>query len=115
MNDLLFTPIRLNELESLIENSVRKALDGYNHIKSNVIEPDRWFDINELCEYLPDKPAIPTVYGWNHERKIPCHKKSKKLFFSKAEIDQWLKEGRKKTLAEIGLEAENYIKKTSKR
>ncbi len=111
MNDILFTPIRLNELESLIQNSVRKVLEESIKEKNNQPETDRWFDLNELCNYLPDKPAKPTVYGWVHSGLIPCHKGAKKLRFLKSEIDNWLKQGRKKTLAETASEANQYISK----
>lgn len=78
-------------------------------------EPDRWVDIVELCEYLPDKPVKPTVYGWVHTRTIPFHKRGKKLFFLKSEIDAWLKSGRKQTNAEAAAEAEVYIKEKGRR
>ncbi|MCF8255752.1 MAG: helix-turn-helix domain-containing protein [Bacteroidia bacterium] len=73
-------------------------------------ETDRWFDLNELCIYHPDKPSKPTVYGWVNAGTIPVHKGGKKLRFLKSEIDNWLKQGRKKTLAEASNEAEQYIK-----
>ena len=73
-------------------------------------EIDRWFDLNELCIYHPDKPSKPTVYGWVHAGNIPVHKGSKKLRFLKSEIDKWLKQGSKKTLAETDAEAEKYCK-----
>lgn len=68
-------------------------------------EPDRWFNINELIQYLPDKPAKPTVYGWVAEKRIPCHKGGKSLRFLKSEIDGWLMLGRRKTIQELQLEA----------
>ena len=74
-------------------------------------ETDRWFDLNELCNYHPDKPSKPTVYGWVNAGTIPVHKGGKKLRFLKSEIDNWLKQGRKKTLAETKAEAEAYLKK----
>ena len=74
-------------------------------------DPDRWFDLNELCQYHPDKPTKPTVYGWVNSGTIPFHKGGKKLRFLKSEIDTWLKQGRKKTLAETAGEAEAYVKK----
>lgn len=77
-------------------------------------EPDRWFNLIELCEYLPDKPAKPTVYGWVHTGIIPCHKGAKRLRFLKSEIDAWLKEGRKMTVAETAREADRYIMKNKK-
>jgi hypothetical protein len=41
---------------------------------------------------------------------IPVHKGGKKLRFLKSEIDDFLKQGRKKTLAETASEAETYLK-----
>lgn len=74
-------------------------------------ETDHWFDLIELCQYHPDKPTKPTVYGWVNAGTIPVHKGGKKLRFLKSEIDNWLRQGRKKTLAETAAEAENYLKK----
>ena len=81
--------------------------------KSNVqpTETDRWFDLNELCNYLPDKPAKATAYGWVHTGAIPCHKGQKKLRFLKSEIDQWLKTGKRKTAIELAAEADAYLLK----
>lgn len=73
-------------------------------------ETDRWFDLNELCIYHPDKPTKPTVYGWVNAGTIPVHKGGKKLRFLKSEIDNWLRQGRKKTLSETASEAERYCK-----
>ncbi len=78
-------------------------------------ETDRWFDLTELCDYLPDKPAKPTVYGWVHSCIIPSHKGGKKLRFLKSEIDAWLKQGRKKTLAEIANETDAVLSKHKKK
>ncbi|AEI51208.1 helix-turn-helix domain-containing protein [Runella slithyformis] len=79
--------------------------------KSQPVEPDRWFDLSELCAYLPEKATKPTVYGWVHSSLIPVHKRGKKLYFLKSEIDLWLKEGRKKTYAETAAEANDYLKR----
>ncbi len=79
--------------------------------KSQPEEPERWFDLSELCDYLPDKAKKPTIYGWVHSGVIPVHKRGKKLYFLKSEIDLWLKEGRKKTYVETAAEADNYLKR----
>ena len=78
--------------------------------KEQPTETDCWFDLNELCIYHPDKPSKPTVYGWVNTSTIPVHKGGKKLRFLKSEIDNWLRQGRKKTFAETAIEAENYLK-----
>jgi excisionase family DNA binding protein len=72
---------------------------------------DHWFNVKELCNYLPDKPTRATVYSWVHYRKIPFHKGSKSLRFLKSEIDAWLKQSRVKTNVEIAEEVDNYLVK----
>ena len=72
-------------------------------------ELDRWFDLTEFCNYHPDKPSKPTVYGWVNAGIVPVHKSGKKLRFLKSEIDNWLRQGRKKTLVETASEADTYL------
>lgn len=71
---------------------------------------EQWFDLIELCNYHPDKPKPATVYGWVFSGKIPVHKGGKKLRFLKSDIDEWLRQGKKMTLAESSLKAEQYLK-----
>jgi len=73
-------------------------------------ESDRWLNLDDLCNYHPNHPAKPTVYAWIWQRLIPYHKRGKKVMFLKSEIDTWLKEGRRKTAAEIHAEAEEFIR-----
>jgi len=63
-------------------------------------EEDSWLDLAELCNYDPRKPAKATVYGWVSHGQIPYHKRGKKLYFKKSEIDAWLASGRRLTLSE---------------
>ena len=72
-------------------------------------DADRWFGINELSEYIPDKPARATIYTWVQNSHIPYHKGKKKLRFLKSEIDQWLKSGRRQTVSEMAMDADNFL------
>lgn len=90
---------KVNKLEALLNESV---FQSYGQ------ESDRWFNLQELCEYLPDRPARQTVYSWIGQRLIPYHKKGKKLQFLKSEIDNWLKSDKRKSLSEIQAEAEQF-------
>jgi excisionase family DNA binding protein len=101
-------PKAFTHLTNEVREIKRLLLENSNE---QPIEADRWFDLNELCSYHPDKPSKPTVYGWVNLGAIPVHKGGKKLRFLKSEIDNWLKQGRKKTLAETASEAEAYLKK----
>lgn len=107
MQAVTITQITPPELEALIENSIKKVLRTQQ--TEQPAEADRWFDINELCQYHPDKPSKPTVYGWVNAGSIPVHKGGKKLRFLKSEIDSWLKQGKKKTLTELASEADQYL------
>ena len=98
------------QLNSLIQNAVRKAISETPKAEQPT-ETNSWFDLAELCNYLPDKPAKPTVYGWVQSGLIPCHKGAKKLRFLKSEIDQWLRTGKQKTVVELASEASQYIKR----
>jgi len=74
---------------------------------------DNWMDLNELIEYLPDKPSKATVYTWVCNRSIPFHKKTKKLSFLKSEIDEWMMKGSHSTaedMKDIALETFGYRK-----
>lgn len=77
--------------------------------KAQEPEPERWFNIEELCSYLPDRPVRATIYEKVQSRKIPFRKAGKRLIFLKSEIDVWLKQGKQKTASEISLDAEKYI------
>jgi hypothetical protein len=91
------------------------AIESLLLTKTNDTQPvDEWFDVRQLCTYLPDKPVRATVYAWTQSKSIPYHKKSKKLSFNKNEIDLWIKEGRHKTTKEIEQQADDYISKKRK-
>jgi excisionase family DNA binding protein len=101
-------PKAFSQLSNEVREIKRLLLEKSNEQPT---ETDRWFDLIELCKYHPDKPSKPTVYGWVNAGIIPVHKGGKKLRFLKSEIDTWLKQGRKKTIAETATEADTYLKK----
>lgn len=106
METVLINPFSaIDERLSNIENLL---LDFKNSSKQfTPTEPtERWFNLDELCNYLPDKPAKQTIYGKVSNNEIPHYKDAKKLRFLKSEIDFYLKQGRKKTSIEIQAEIE---------
>ena len=85
----------VKEMKSLLQTKQQVA-----------VEPaDQWFNLEELCAYLPDRPAKQTVYGWIGQHIIPYHKKGKKLQFLKSEIDQWLLADQHQTLVQVRAQA----------
>lgn len=73
---------------------------------------DQWFSLNELCSYLPEKPARSTVYAWVGNGLIPYHKTGKCLRFLKSEIDNWLATGKPEPdIDYVSRQAQDYLDK----
>lgn len=75
-------------------------------------EKDQLFSVKEAATFL--EVSVPTIYGYVQRKQIPVMKKHKKLYFSKLELINWIKTGRKKTIAEI-LEEVDHSLATKKR
>ncbi|WP_255498506.1 helix-turn-helix domain-containing protein [Alloprevotella sp. Lung230] len=75
--------------------------------KQLAVEEDKWFSIQALSNYLPEHPAVQTIYSWTSAKRIPYHREDKRLRFLKSEIDAWLKkpEAHLKSIEQIEDEA----------
>lgn len=87
-------PLTVEEMPQAV-STILDQLDGIKTLindKFDNLNPKpaekEWMDIDELCEYLPEKPAKATVYGWVCAKTIPDGKFSKKLSFNRHEIDK---------------------------
>lgn len=109
MNNIIFSSKPIQDLVNEIADEVIRRL---NHLDESKQEADKWFNIDELCNYLPDKPSKPTIYAKVSKNEIPYHKNDneKKLRFLKSEIDEWLLQGKQKTNKEIEAEAIQKVK-----
>lgn len=87
----------------LLENNANKAIPQ---------QQERLLSIQEAATFL--NLSIPTIYSKVSKRELPVIKRGKRLYFSDTELLAYLKEGRKKTNAEIEAEAEAYLLKTKK-
>jgi excisionase family DNA binding protein len=104
---MIIVQVEKDELRNLISEAVQKAVSEIP--TQRVPESVQWFNLSEFCEYHPDKPSVQTAYKWVQTGKVPCHKSGKKLRFLKSEIDNWLKDGKRKTLEETGHIANEYV------
>lgn len=104
----MLTSIKKEELSALIENSVRKVLSE-NPASTNEDNSSEFLTIDEASKFL--NLAKATVYTLTSAGKIPVIKKGKRLYFTKQELMNWLKKGRKKTVEEIEEEATSYVLK----
>lgn len=111
--------IRFEELPKAVTNLTKEV----NEIKSLLTQKQRqetneqteqWLDLNELIQYDPEKRTKATWYTKIHRNEVPHYKREKKVYFLKAEIDEWLKAGKRKSNDEIEQEAEHYLYNTKK-
>ncbi len=110
MQAVTITQISAPELETLIENSIKKVLSG--QIQSISKETDELLTVQDAAKFL--SLSVPTIYGLISKNELPVMKRSKRCYFSKIELVNYLKQGRKKTSSETSKEAVNYINRNSK-
>jgi excisionase family DNA binding protein len=99
---------RLSNIENLLLDLKHSSLDYKSHS-----EEDQLLTIHQAAELL--SLAVPTLYSLVSKSEIPVNKRGKRLYFSRQELTNWVKTGRKKTAAEINAEAQSYLHKKNKR
>lgn len=110
MENVILTQLSVPEIRQLF----RQELESYfasNTVNSNQDEADQLLTIKQTAELL--SLSVPTIYGLVSRGEVPHSKKGKRLYFSKQELLEWVKAGRKKTNAEIAAAADDYL--TNKR
>jgi excisionase family DNA binding protein len=94
---------RLNNIETLL-------LDLKHKPKELGAKPenDELLTVQDTAKFL--SLSVPTVYTLISKGQLPVMKRSKRCYFSKLELVNYLKQGRKKTFAEVASEADTYLK-----
>lgn len=95
------------ELANQIHELKELLLDNLSKHRTISSSEEELLTIEEAAQML--HIAVPTIYGLVNRRAIPFMKKSKRLYFSKKELTEWIQQSRRKTSDEIAEEAENYI------
>ena len=90
---------------------IERLLESQNNVAS--IDNDKLLTIREAAEFI--HLSVPTIYGLVQRQDIPVCKKGKRLYFTRQELTQWIKTGRKKTVADITAEDASYMQIRNKR
>lgn len=88
---------RMDSIETILEN-----LSGYKPP-----EPDELLTVEQCAEFL--SISVQTVYGLIAKNELPVMKRSKRCYFLKSELLNYLKQGKKKSAAEIATSIEVYL------
>lgn len=98
---------RLSNIESLLLDIKHTPKAG-----GNANETDELLTVQDAAKFL--SLSVPTIYGLISKNELPVMKRSKRCYFSKIELINYLKQGRKKTIAETGNAADDYVKGKAK-
>jgi len=101
---------KLSQQISILQKTVDALTENSKQTIDNV-ETNVWLTLDDLCQYLPDKPAKSTLYLKLSKGELPGHKTGKKWYFYKNDIDVYLKTGKVKTTSDIEVDVENYLSK----
>ena len=99
------------EIEARLSNIENLILDLKYPIEKRDKTENDLLTIKQAAELL--NLSVPTIYGYVHRTEIPVCKRAgtKRLIFSKQELIEWVKAGRKKTIQEIAENSEQLLTK----
>jgi excisionase family DNA binding protein len=110
MDKTVLISLPIEDLQTVIIDCVNSCLrNNKQESKPPTDQPEQLLTIQKAAEFL--RLTVPTIYSKVSKREIPVMKRNNRLYFSRTELIEYLKEGRKKSNAEIQLEAEAYLKK----
>ena len=110
---MIIVQLDSEQLSNLIQSSVRKVLkETPPQTVEPTDQPEQLLTIQEAAEFL--SLTVPTIYSKVSKGELPVMKRSKRLYFSRTELLEYLKDGRKKSNAEIEQEAKAYLSNNKK-
>ena len=113
MHNLVLSPIDpeklITDISERVTANILKAVQNNNPTNE---QPEQLLTIQEAAQFL--NLTVPTIYSKVSKGELPVMKRSKRLYFSSTELMEYLKEGRKKSNAEIEQEAAAYLSNNRK-
>lgn len=108
MHNVVLSPIDPETLiSSISERVTANILKAVRNEQPTTDQPEQLLTIQQAAEFL--SLSVPTLYSKVSKGELPVMKRSKRLYFSSTELMEYLKQGRKKSNAEIEQEAEAYL------
>ena len=108
MHNVVLSPIDPETLiSSISERVTANILKAVRNEQPTTDQPEQLLTIQEAAEFL--SLTVPTMYSKISKGELPVNKQSKRLYFSRTELLEYLKDGRKKSNAEIEQEAKAYL------
>ena len=108
MHNVVLSPIDPETLiSSISERVTANILKAVRNEQPTTDRPEQLLTVQEAAQFL--NLTVPTIYSKVSKGELPVMKRSKRLYFSRTELLEYLKDGRKKSNAEIEQEAKAYL------
>ena len=107
MQKTIFISLAIEDLETVIIDCVNACLRNSKLFASSDKDSEDILTTEQAAQFLNLSPH--TVYSKVCRRELPSMKRGKKLYFSKVELLNYLKEGKKKSVEELQNEAEHGL------
>lgn len=108
MQKTVFISLPIEDLQTVIIDCVNSCLKNNKHSSTqHPPETDQLLTIQEAADFL--SLTVATLYSKVSKDELPVMKRSKRLYFSRTELLDYLKQGRKKTTTELDTEAVQYL------
>lgn len=108
MKNVVLSTRNIDDFISDVANEVVKKIELWNiEPQQTTVQSDQLLTVKQAAEFL--SLAVPTIYSMVSRQELPVMKRSKRLYFSRDELMDYLKEGRKKPISEIKSEADQYL------
>jgi excisionase family DNA binding protein len=94
---------KLDNIERLLERQEQQSTET----------PEQLLTVQEAARFL--NLTVPTIYSKVSKGELPVMKRSKRLYFSSIQLMEYIKDGSKKSNAEIEAGAEAYLSNSKKK
>lgn len=102
--DIQTLPETIKDLQAEV-GALKRALSSINTQRPT---EKKLLTLAEVAKYLSKSKS--TIYSLTSNREIPHSKVGRRLYFDKDEIDQYVRSGRKLTLAELSSNAQDVLR-----
>jgi len=108
MQDIVLISIPETTIKNIVADAVKKALSEYDAQKTSNTQ-STILDFPDGCKYIGKSES--TVYKLTSKKLIPHFKQGRKIYFLKAELDNWLLSNRVPTVQDGVQEMNDYLQK----
>lgn len=104
----IFLSLTKNDFQDLIAETVNACLKhNPQQAKQNNEPQEQLLTVQDAAKFLT--LSVPSIYGLISKGELPVMKRSKRCYFSKIDLLNYVKQGKRKTTAETAAEAEQYL------